>query len=278
MNFKLKHFIHSVPILGLGLFTLLTSGLIAFANTTLSQGYLTQNPVQPGWLVSADPNPGIIQAANVDNADSLIGIVIGPPNALFTVTSKAGEVQVGTNGIVPAMVTNFNGDIKVGDKITASQINGVGMKVTQNAKVVGVAQGSFDAKTAGAVKTKVKDTAGKEQEMLVGQIPVLVSISYYTKGEGDRPLVPSFLQKFANAVASKEVAQLPIIISLIIFMVTIMSSFVILYSTIRSSIMSIGRNPLSRRAIVRGLLQVVSLVFALNGVGLVSIFLILKFV
>lgn len=250
----------------------------ALAAATRSEGFLSAEPLSAGSLVSADPNPGIIVPANVSNADRLVGIVLDPQNAIFTVRTKAGETQVATEGIVPAIVSTINGDIKVGDKITASPVGGVGMKVTTTAKIVGVAQASLDAKTGGVVKAKLKDTAGKEQETYVGQVPVLISINYFTKGEGEKPLVPSFLQKFANAVASKEVSQLPILIGLIIFLVTLLSSFVILYGTIRSSIVSIGRNPLSRKAIISGMIQVVFLVFALNVIGMASIYAVLKFV
>ncbi len=248
-----------------------------FANTTISQGYIATTPIPPGALVSADANPGVVQPATTKNADSLLGVALGP-TALFSVTTSAKEVQVATAGIVPAMVTNYKGDIKVGDKITASELSGFGAKATDTARVVGVAQGSFDKKTAGAVKTKVKNTKGKEQEVYVGQIPLLIGLSFYNKGEAEKTLVPSFLQNVANSIASKQVAQLPIVISLAIFIITMMSAFVILYGTVRASIISLGRNPLSRSSIIGGLLQVGFLVVGLLVVGLAAIFLVLKFV
>ncbi len=250
---------------------------VALANSTLSQGYLAPKPVATGALVSADPNPGVVQNANTQNVNSLLGIALGP-TALFTVTTSANEVSIATSGVVPAMVSDINGDIKVGDRITASVLNGIGAKAIQSAKVVGVAQGSLDAKSKNAVKTKVKDTKGKEREVLVGQIPVLISVSFYTLGDGEKSLVPSFLQSVANAIASKEVSQLPLFVSLIIFLVTITSAFVILYGSIRSSIISVGRNPLARGSIIGGLIQVVFLVVGLIVVGLAAIFLVLRYV
>jgi len=263
--------------MAVAVFAALLLGGAAFANSVVSQGYLVTKPIPSGALVSADPNPGVIQESTVKNANTLLGVTMGD-TAVLTITTSAKEVSVATSGIVMTMVSNLNGDIKVGDRITASELSGIGSKAIQNVKVVGVAQGSLDAKTTGAMKTKVKDTKGKEREVLLAQIPVLISISFYTIGDGEKTLVPSFLQSVANSVASKEVSQLPLFISLIIFMVTIMSAFVILYGSIRSSIISVGRNPLAKKSIIGGLIQVVFLVVGLMIVGLAAIFLVLRFV
>lgn len=248
------------------------------AVSTLSKGYLSATPLDDGTIVSVGENPGIVKATNSDNIENLVGVVLKPENALLTVTSTAGEVQVVSEGIAMALLSTLEGDIKVGDRVTASSINGMGAKASKSMRVLGTAQASLDSKTGGAIKTKIKDKSGTEREVYMAKLPVLVGVTYYSTGEVEKPLVPSFVQKFANSVAAREVSQLPLVISIVIFLITLVASGIILFTAIRSSIVSIGRNPLSRPSIIRGLIQVVFLVMGLLGVGLAAIFLVLRLV
>jgi hypothetical protein len=49
----------------------------------------------------------------------------------------------------------------------------------------------------------------------------------------------------------------------------------IIYSMIRSSIISVGRNPMSQSAIYRDLIQLSALVIGILAVGLISVYLVL---
>jgi hypothetical protein len=248
------------------------------STTSLSQGYLAANPLDDGALVSAAANPGIVQLATVANGDSLLGVAIKDQSALFSVTSGAGEVQVTTSGSAMALVSTVNGEVKVGDHIAPSPLTGIGAKAVANGRVIGVAQGSLDAKTNGAVKTTLKNKSGETMDVYVARVPVLVNITYFSNGDATRTLVPSFLQDLANAVAAKKVSQLPIIISVVILLVSILSSGVIIYTATRSAIVSIGRNPLARNSVVRTLIGVMILVVAILATGLGAIFLVLRLI
>jgi hypothetical protein len=87
--------------------------------------------------------------------------------------------------------------------------------------------------------------------------------------------VPSALQNIANSLAGKEVSTMPILIGVAIFTVMIVMVVSIIYSLIKSSIISVGRNPLSQSAVYRGVIQISALVLAILGVGVVSIYLVL---
>jgi hypothetical protein len=50
----------------------------------------------------------------------------------------------------------------------------------------------------------------------------------------------------------------------------------IIYSMIRSSIISVGRNPMSQSAVYRNVIQLSSVVIVILGVALVSIYMVLK--
>ena len=110
--------------------------------------------------------------------------------------------------------------------------------------------------------------------MLIGQIPIQVSVSYFFK-EPDKTLVPQAIQNIANTLAGKNVSTLPIVISVAIFIVTMIVVVSITYAMIRSSIISVGRNPMSQSAIYRDLIQLSALVLAILAVGMISIYLVL---
>jgi hypothetical protein len=103
---------------------------------------------------------------------------------------------------------------------------------------------------------------------------VLVNVSYFFK-QPEKTLVPTSIQNVANAMAGKQVDPLPIFISMGIFIITIIIVVSMIYSMIHSSIISVGRNPMSQSAIYRDLLQLSALVAVILAVGITSIYLIL---
>lgn len=250
----------------------LLSSLSVLAMTSISQSYGTKNSLSIGSIVSLQRNTSDeVIAAAVSNVDNLIGVVINADNSLISLSGGAkNQVQVATSGIVQVLVSDINGSVGQGDHITASPIKGVGMKASSNVRVVGIAQGEM----VGVRKETYKDSSGQEQSMLIGQVPVLVNVAYFFK-EPDKTIVPSALQNLANSIAGKAVSPLPIIISAAIFIIMMIVVASMAYSMIRSSIISVGRNPLSQSAVYRDLIQMSGLVILILAVGLAAIYLIL---
>jgi hypothetical protein len=244
----------------------------AAASTPISQGYTATEKLSIGSIVSLKKNTADqVVGATSSNVDNLFGVVINSDSSLLSVTNGSGnQVQVTTDGTVPVLVSDINGDIKRGDLITASPIKGVGMKATGNVRVIGIAQGDM----TGASKQTYKDKDGKEQKVTLGQTPLLVGVAYFFK-EPDKTIIPFGLQNVANALAGKEVETLPILVSAGIFVLTLIVVVSIIYSMIHSSIISVGRNPMSQSAIYRDLIQLSTLVLAILGVGMVAIYLVL---
>lgn len=250
----------------------LVPSLTVFAATTISQSYTTKSDLSIGSIVSLERNTSdeVVPAAT-STVDNLIGVVINADNSLISLSGgQKNQVQVATSGIVQVLVSDINGSVVQGDHITASPIKGVGMKASSNVRVVGIAQGEM----AGAKKETYKDSSGQEQSVLIGQVPVLVNVAYFFK-EPDKTIVPSALQNLANSIAGKAVSPLPIIISGAIFIIMMIVVASMAYSMIRSSIISVGRNPLSQSAVYRDLIQMSGLVIVILGVGLAAIYLIL---
>lgn len=244
----------------------------AHAVTSLSESYSSKDNLAVGSLVSVmDNQTDMIEASESSNVDNLLGVVIASGSSLLTLSSgKDDQVQVATSGTLPVIVSDINGEIVRGDHVTAGPIKGVGMRATANVRVVGISQG----KMTNVKEQKYKDSDGVEKTMKLGEVPVLVNVAYYFK-EPEKTIVPAAVQNVANSLAGREVGTVPILIAGAIFLIMLIIVASLVYSMIRSSIISVGRNPLSQSAIYRDLVQLSGLVLAILGVGLVSIYLVL---
>lgn len=247
----------------------------ASAITTISQGYSTNDKVALGSIVSLKDNSSdqVIAALN-SNVNSILGVVINDGNSLLSLSSdQANQIQVATSGVVQVLVSNINGDVNQGDEITASPIGGVGMKATANAKVVGIAQASL-ASGSNNTTQSYTDKNGQKHSVVIGEVPVLVNVSYFYK-QPDKTLIPTAVQNVANALAGKTVSTLPILISMGIFLVTLLVVVSIVYSMVHSSIISVGRNPMSQAAVYRNVMQMSVLVLGILAVAVIAIYMVL---
>lgn len=237
---------------------------------SVSQGFATSTPIASGSMVSLDPkSTGSVEVADLNNVSRLFGVVVPASSASISLSGSGdGQVQVVTSGTVSVLVSTYGGAIHVGDYITVSSIAGVGQKVTGPARVIGTATADFDGTGDGVTKRTVDDGSTKK-EVSIGQIPVVISVSSYTKDDGKQNyVVPNWLQNLSNTLAGKSVSPIRIIMAGLILIVALISISVLLYSAVRNSIISIGRNPLSKSSVLRGLLQVIAIavvVLALTG-------------
>ena len=247
---------------------------LAGAATLVSQSFASDSNLAVGSIVSLQKGfSDRVTGSTTKNDNDIFGVVVNPDNSQLSISSgQSNQVSVAQSGLEQVLVSDINGNIDIGDSITASPITGVGMKATENSKVIGVAQDSFPNNTA--QKTTYKDDKGQQQSVKLGQIPLLVSVAYYYK-QPDKTIIPQALQNLANALAGKKVNALPIIVSLAIFLVTLVVVISIVYSLIRSSIISVGRNPMSQSAVYRNVIQLSVLVIVILGVAVGSIYMVL---
>ncbi len=248
---------------------------IAAADTLISQGFLANGNPPTGSIVSLQKNSSdYVDPATVGNASGLLGVIIGSDNSQVSLSSgQSNQVQVATNGIEQVLVSNMNGNIQVGDPITASPISGVGMKTSSNAEIIGTAQDVFPNSTS-SQQTYI-DKNHQKHTVLLGEVPVLVNVAYYYK-QPTKTLIPQAIQNIADALAGKTVNSLPILISIGIFIVTLVIVVSIIYAMIHSSIISVGRNPMSQAAVYRNVLQLSTLVVVILGVAVLSIYMVLS--
>jgi hypothetical protein len=204
---------------------------------------------------------------------------VAPSSASISLSGTgSGQVQVATSGTALVLVTNAGGDIHVGDYISISQIAGVGQKVgASSSRVIGTAGADFSGSGDGVTKRSIDDGSGKKKEVAIGQVPVVISVSSYTATDGKQSYaIPNWLQNFTNTLVGKAVSPIRIIMAGLILFVAIVSVSVLLYSAVRNSIISIGRNPLSRGGVLQGMLAIGLIAVVIMGIAAVAMYLVLS--
>jgi len=234
--------------------------------TAIAQGFKLQgvaNDFTNGALVSTvSGHPDTVELATTDSASRLAGIVGN--QTLLSLSNGTAQVQVVINGGTTVLVSDINGPVHAGDKVTASPIEGVGMFASGNEQVVGTAQSALDTQTA-SIQT-VADRSGKNHNVHIGRVPLQVGVSYYQATANG--FVPAALQNLADTIAGRPVSLIRLLACTLLLLLAFVSTAALLYTAVRSGLISIGRNPLAAGAIRRGLLQVggaiiLILVFAL---------------
>lgn len=260
---------------GVVAFGVLLAPVVAYAATLTSQGYMSGGGIPVGSVVSLKKDStDTVEPTTVGTSNNILGVVINGGSSQISVASEnSNQVQVATNGLNDVLVSTINGDISVGDPITGSPISGVGMKATGNTKIIGIAQDKLPNATS--TKQEYSDKSGAKKSVNVGTVSVLVNVAYFYKTP-DKTLVPNAVQNVANALAGKQASTLPILISIGIFIVTLMIVVSIVYSMIHSSIISVGRNPMAQAAVYRNVIQLSGLVILILGAAIAAIYIVLR--
>jgi hypothetical protein len=276
----LKKFHHSpryiVALAVLFMSFTLFAPLHTWASTGVSQGFTTdQTNLVAGTLMGLSPNTHSAEPALNTRSYQLLGLVADQP--LIALSDGSKEVQITISGPARALVSDINGDIKTGDKITASPISGIGMKTIDAGQIVGTAQA--DLSSVSTTDRTITDKSGKSQIIKIGSIPLQVSVGYYAGLQDQGKLasaLPPFILTFANNIAGQQVSALRVLISLIAFIFGFVIVANMLQSAIRSNIISVGRNPLAKTALRRELVDVLTTALVILLLTVVIVYLILR--
>lgn len=247
-----------VKYAGLGvamlILTIGVSSLSAQGVSSIAQGFQTKDRnVVSGAIVSLkDNSPNNVELATPANVQDLIGI--SGSKSLIELSNGVSTVQIVTSGTTSTLVSDINGDIKTGDRITASPIAGVGMKATSSGIVVGTAQANLADVTTRS--QQVTDKKGKSVAVKIGVVPVQVDKVFYQAPNDETSFLPPVLTDFASSVAGHNVSPVRIVAASLLIALLFIIVTILLYSAVRSSIISIGRNPLSEQAVHKSLLEV----------------------
>lgn len=246
------------------------------------QAYSAATPLSVGTVVQlASKSTTQVEAATQANLQNMFGVVIDP-NQLSATTSGdnlQNKTYVAVSGTYNVLVNTQNGTINKGDYVTLSALSGVAMKagtLDQQNTVFGRAQASFDGKGVTLGTSTLKDSSGATKNVVIGAIPVSINIQRNPNTKSTKVDVPEFLQRLGQQIAEKQVSPIRIYISLAITAVSLITALIVIYSGIRNSIISIGRNPMSKKSIFRALLEIVLTSFLILIIGLFAVYLLLK--
>jgi hypothetical protein len=238
----------------------------AQSSSTIAQSFKpdsSQGDIVPGALVSTKGDKNTVELATLSSSNRLVGIVDNSP--LVSISGGGQEVEVVLSGTTNVLVSDMNGAIRSGDKITVSPVAGVGMRATTDSQVVGTAQNAFketDRKT-------ITDRGGKSHQIHLGYVRAQIGLAGYQAPGSD--FLPPFIQNAANGIAGRPVSIIRVLICSTLLILGFTTVVILVYTSVRASMTSLGRNPLAARAIRKSLYQVgaVSLV-AVGGTLLAS--------
>jgi len=245
------------------------------------QGYAADSDLQDGTIVQlvGDKAIKVAPATNKD-LQQMYGVTVDPHRLSVTISdaSLTHEVFVATSGTFNVLVNTQGGEIKAGDYITMSALDGVGMKAGTDQKTVfGRAAGGFDGKSKSVGSTTLKyDIGGDSETVQIGIIPVAINIQRNPNDKSTKANLPKVLQRIGEAIAEKPIGPMRIYLSIAVTGLSIMVALVTLYAGIRNAIIAIGRNPLSKKSIFRGLAEIILTSFLILIIGLFTVYLLLK--
>jgi len=265
-----------------GLLLLVVGATKAVLAQNVTQGYGSDTALRNGLIVQLTPGDASkVQPLTQENAANMLGVTVSSNNSPVSLSTNgaAAQVYVATYGQYDVLVGNQNGAIKTGDFITISSLDGVGMKADGGeAIIVGKALGNFDGKTNTVGSTTLQTSSGSETVAL-GYVSVNISVAHnplYQKQTATPAGVPSFLAKAAKVVTNKPLGAARLYAALAVLLLALIVAGALLYAGVRSSVTAIGRNPLARHSIMRGLAQVILLALIIVSAGLVAVYLLLK--
>ena len=246
------------------------------------QSYSAASQLETGTIVQlASKSTTQVEAATQSNLQNMLGVVIDPSQLSVTTSGSDGQNQtyVAVSGTYNVLVSTQNGTINKGDYVTLSALGGVAMKagtLDQQSTVFGRAQSSFDGKGVVLGTSSLKDSAGATKNVTLGMVSVSINIQRNPNTKSTKVDVPQFLQRLGQQIAEKQVSPIRIYLSLAITAVSLITALIVIYSGIRNSIISIGRNPMSKKSIFRALLEIILTSFLILIIGLFAVYLLLK--
>lgn len=245
------------------------------------QGYAADTPLDTGTIVQlTGKDANRVKVASQAELQNMFGVVVDRNQLPLTLTNEGleNEVFVAASGTYSALVSTQGGAIAAGDYVTLSSVNGVAMKAgTEEKTVFGRANAPFDGKGVTLGTTELKDTSGKSTgKVTLGAIPVTIDIKRNPNIKSTKAKVPEMLERVGQAIAEKEVDPIRIYLSLGITVVSVIAAIAIIYAGVRNSVISIGRNPMSKKSIFRALAEIILTSFVILIIGLFAVYLLLK--
>ncbi len=245
------------------------------------QGYAADKQFDNGTIVQlTGKDANRVKVATQSELQNMFGVTVDRNQLPVRLSSGEleNETYVAVSGTYNTLVSTQGGAIAAGDYVTLSSVDGVAMKAgTEEKTVYGRAAIAFDGKGVTVGTTTLKDTTGKPNKTVaLGSIPVTIDIKSNPNDKSTKVQVPEVLERIGQAIAEKEVSPIRIYLSMAITIISLIAAIAVLYSGIRSGVISIGRNPMTRKSIFRALFEVILTSVLILIIGLFAVYLLLK--
>lgn len=245
---------------------------------SVTQGYKSDEVLYRGTVVSLDAEDTTkVEPVTSENQDKLHGIVVAPNDSTFTLSQDQEKTFVATVGRFDVLVSTEAGEIMPGDFLTVSNIRGVVRKAGErDSYTIGKAIEPFNGEANSITDQELKDSLENTSNVKIGRIAVDVSVGFNPLLKPTDSSLPEFLSEATEAIAGKPVSAVRVYIGLFIILSAGSIAGSLLYSGIRSSIISIGRNPLSKKSITKSLMQIILTSIIIFLIGLFGVYLLLR--
>jgi hypothetical protein len=245
------------------------------------QGYGADRPIDDGTVVQlVGDNSDSVAIVPQSDMQNMFGVTVDPKQMPIRVSNPnlENEVFVAVSGTYDVLVTDQAGPIIAGDYLTLSSTSGFAMKAgTEEETVLGRAAGSFDGNGAVLGTTTLEDVDGNTLDTVkLGSVPVTIDIKRNPNETSTKTNVPDVLERIGQAIAEKEVNPIRIYLSMAITAVSLVTALIVLYSGVRNAVISIGRNPMSKKTIFRALLEIILTSLLILVIGMFAVYLLLR--
>ncbi len=211
---------------------------------------------QPGDIVSFDKNTRTFHLAHIPGDKDAFGVVV--KNPILLLSDGNSGVPVVTSGEVSVNVTTQNGPIKVGDYISPSSVPGKGVKANRlDPYIVGTAITPFSGVSSSTQSSAKKIHQGSVQMLFYHRINPLVAVVQQT---------PQSVAIGKNIIFH----IVKYILAALVATGTVYVAFRASGSSMRSGIISIGRNPLAKSSIHSMLVLNTIMIILISAVGLTA--------
>lgn len=244
----------------------------------VTQGYGSEQALQRGMIVRLKKSDASkVEAVKQENADQTYGVAVDANDAPVTLSAEGQKVFVATGGRFDVLVSTQGGPVAAGDYIAVSAIDGIGMKAGDKDEIaIGRALGSFDGKTNAISTTEIKDSAGVKRSVNIGRVQADVAVAKNPLLKATEPNLPEALKKVSESIAGKPVNPMRVYVAMVVFLVSTIVAGTLMYGGVRSSLISIGRNPLGKKSIIRGMFQIILTGMTVFISGIFGVYLLLK--
>jgi len=279
MNLSMKKYLLLITALSSAVFAILVlTPAASFLAASITQGYRADSTLAIGTVVSikrAD-NTGV-EESTTENEGLLVGVVADSLASSIDLLPKASKVTVSNEGQASILVTDYSGTIKTGNRLIISPVAGIAMKDTAratNAKYLGIASEDFSSSSAQAKSISITNEKGVKKTYAAGLITATIQISTRDNSGLD---TGNYLTDVGSKIAGRPISLVQALAAAVVFTGAIILTGLIIYSSLRGSMIALGRNPLAKSSVLQGLSRIVALAIIILSVGVALSYIILLF-